>query len=117
MRKVIARRLNRGEVDDPAFLLTLDCELDALLALREQINKGAPLTDGKPAYKLSVNDMIIKALAMACAPFRMPMSPGPMARCSSTSTPISASPCRSPAASYPVVRDACHKPLSVISTR
>src|SRR5690606_2421131 len=53
----------------PHFYLTLDCEIDALLALRKQLNDAAPMVkdeDGeKPAYKLSVNDLIIKALALA----------------------------------------------------
>src|SRR5205085_8793822 len=53
----------------PHFYLTLDCELDALLALRTQLNAAAPVkkTDKgeTPAYKLSVNDMVIKAFAMA----------------------------------------------------
>ncbi|WP_204326394.1 2-oxo acid dehydrogenase subunit E2, partial [Stenotrophomonas maltophilia] len=65
MRKVIARRLTEAKSTIPHFYLTLDTELDALLALREQLNKAAPVHDGKPAYKLSVNDMVIKALAMA----------------------------------------------------
>ncbi|MBN9251409.1 MAG: 2-oxo acid dehydrogenase subunit E2, partial [Mesorhizobium sp.] len=49
--------------------LTIDCELDALLALRKQLNDAAPVRKTEkgevPAYKLSVNDMIIKAMAMA----------------------------------------------------
>jgi len=65
MRKVIARRLLESKQTIPHFYLTLDCELDALLALREQINGAAPLKDGKPAYKVSVNDFVIKALALA----------------------------------------------------
>ena len=65
MRKTIARRLVEAKQTIPHFYLTLDCELDALLALRGQINKAAPERDGKPAYKVSVNDMIIKALALA----------------------------------------------------
>ncbi|MCA0401003.1 MAG: pyruvate dehydrogenase complex dihydrolipoamide acetyltransferase [Proteobacteria bacterium] len=65
MRKVIARRLQESKSTVPHFYLTVDCELDALLALREQINKSAPEKDGKPAFKLSVNDMVIKAMAMA----------------------------------------------------
>jgi pyruvate dehydrogenase E2 component (dihydrolipoamide acetyltransferase) len=66
MRKVIARRLLESKQTIPHFYLTLDCELDALLALREQINGAAPKDkDGKPAYKVSVNDFVIKALAMA----------------------------------------------------
>ncbi len=50
----------------PHFYLSLDCNLDALLALRESVNAGAPAgKDGKPAFKISVNDFIIKALALA----------------------------------------------------
>ncbi|HEV7718972.1 MAG TPA: 2-oxo acid dehydrogenase subunit E2, partial [Arsenicitalea sp.] len=49
----------------PHFYLTLDCKIDALLAAREQINAAAPLKDGKPAYRLSVNDFVIKAWAHA----------------------------------------------------
>jgi pyruvate dehydrogenase E2 component (dihydrolipoamide acetyltransferase) len=66
MRKTIARRLLESKQTIPHFYLTVDCELDALLALREQINAAAPKDqDGKPAYKLSVNDFVIKALAIA----------------------------------------------------
>ena len=66
MRKVIARRLTEARQTVPQFYLTMDCEIDALLALREQANKAAPKDkDGKPAWKISVNDMVIKALAMA----------------------------------------------------
>jgi pyruvate dehydrogenase E2 component (dihydrolipoamide acetyltransferase) len=66
MRKVIARRLLEAKQTIPHFYLTVDCQLDALLALREQINAAAPKDkDGKPAYKVSVNDFVIKALALA----------------------------------------------------
>ncbi|MBZ9997222.1 pyruvate dehydrogenase complex dihydrolipoamide acetyltransferase [Mesorhizobium sp. BH1-1-4] len=69
MRKTIARRLVEAKTTIPHFYLTLDCELDALLALRSQLNAAAPMkkTDKgeAPAYKLSVNDMVIKAMAMA----------------------------------------------------
>ncbi|MBZ9794248.1 pyruvate dehydrogenase complex dihydrolipoamide acetyltransferase [Mesorhizobium sp. ES1-4] len=69
MRKTIARRLVEAKTTIPHFYLTLDCELDALLALRSQLNAAAPVkkTDKgeAPAYKLSVNDMVIKAMAMA----------------------------------------------------
>ena len=65
MRKTIARRLQESKQTIPHFYVTVDCELDALLALRSQLNKAAPLKDDKPAYKLSVNDMVIKALALA----------------------------------------------------
>ena len=69
MRKTIARRLVEAKSTIPHFYLTLDCELDALLVLRKQLNDAAPMvrTDKgeQPAYKLSVNDLIIKAMAMA----------------------------------------------------
>ncbi|GEO16851.1 pyruvate dehydrogenase complex dihydrolipoamide acetyltransferase [Microvirga aerophila] len=66
MRKTIAKRLVESKQTVPHFYLALDCELDALMALREQINSAAGKDkDGKPAYKLSVNDFVIKALAIA----------------------------------------------------
>ncbi len=69
MRKTIAKRLLEAKSTVPHFYLTVDCELDALLALRQQINLAAPMrkTDkgDVPAYKLSVNDFIIKAMALA----------------------------------------------------
>ncbi|MEJ8573182.1 pyruvate dehydrogenase complex dihydrolipoamide acetyltransferase [Microbaculum marinum] len=65
MRKVIARRLTEAKTTIPHFYLTLDVELDALLKLRSELNAAAPQLDGKPAYKLSVNDFVIKALALA----------------------------------------------------
>ncbi len=66
MRKTIARRLVEASQTIPHFYLSVDCDLDALLALREQVNAAAPRDkDGKPAYKISVNDFIIKALALA----------------------------------------------------
>ncbi|TKT79369.1 pyruvate dehydrogenase complex dihydrolipoamide acetyltransferase [Aquamicrobium sp. LC103] len=69
MRKTIARRLVEAKSTVPHFYLTLDCEIDALLALRKQLNDAAPMTKTDkgevPAYKLSVNDMIIKAMALA----------------------------------------------------
>ena len=65
MRKTIARRLVEAKSTIPHFYLSVDCELDALLSLREQINKQAPQKDGKPRWKVSVNDFVIKALALA----------------------------------------------------
>ncbi|MBC2773728.1 pyruvate dehydrogenase complex dihydrolipoamide acetyltransferase [Rhizobium sp. AQ_MP] len=65
MRKTIAKRLQESKQTIPHFYVSVDCELDALLALRAQLNAAAPEKDGKPAYKLSVNDMVIKALALA----------------------------------------------------
>ncbi|MBT9291467.1 pyruvate dehydrogenase complex dihydrolipoamide acetyltransferase [Prosthecodimorpha staleyi] len=65
MRRTIARRLAESTQTIPHFYLTVDCDIDALLALREQINASAPVKDGKPAFKVSVNDFVIKALAVA----------------------------------------------------
>jgi pyruvate dehydrogenase E2 component (dihydrolipoamide acetyltransferase) len=65
MRKTIAKRLVESKQTIPHFYVTVDCELDALLALRAQLNDAAPRKDGAPSYKLSVNDMVIKALALA----------------------------------------------------
>jgi len=69
MRKTIARRLVEAKSTVPHFYLTLDCELDALLRLRTELNAAAPVTKTEkgevPAYKLSVNDLVIKALALA----------------------------------------------------
>jgi pyruvate dehydrogenase E2 component (dihydrolipoamide acetyltransferase) len=60
MRKVIARRLTESKQTVPHFYLSVDCALDALLALRKELNER-PGAD----YKLSVNDFVIKAAALA----------------------------------------------------
>lgn len=65
MRKTIAKRLQESKQTIPHFYVSVDCELDALLALRAQLNDAAPRKEGAPAYKLSVNDMVIKAMALA----------------------------------------------------
>ncbi|MDP3316831.1 MAG: biotin/lipoyl-containing protein, partial [Devosia sp.] len=65
MRKVVAARLTEAKQTIPHFYLTLDCKIDALLSAREQINAAAPVKDGKPTYKLSVNDFVMKAWAAA----------------------------------------------------
>ena len=63
MRKVIARRLSESKQNVPHFYVSMDIELDALLALRGQLNVASP-KDGAGALKLSVNDMVIKAAAV-----------------------------------------------------
>ena len=66
MRKIIAKRLTEAKLTIPHFYLTVDCDIGKLLAAREEINASAPKNkEGKPAYKLSVNDFVIKALALA----------------------------------------------------
>ncbi len=64
IRKTIARRLQESKQFVPHFYLTVDCEIDRLLALREDAN-AASAKDGPNAYKLSVNDFMIKAYAIA----------------------------------------------------
>jgi pyruvate dehydrogenase E2 component (dihydrolipoamide acetyltransferase) len=67
MRKVIARRLLESKQQVPHFYLTVEVELDAMMEARAQLNAHATAKAGKeaPAYKLSVNDMVIKAVALA----------------------------------------------------
>jgi pyruvate dehydrogenase E2 component (dihydrolipoamide acetyltransferase) len=66
MRRTIAQRLTAATNSMPTFYLTVDCDIGKLTAAREEINAAAPKDkDGKPAYKLSVNDFVIKALALA----------------------------------------------------
>jgi pyruvate dehydrogenase E2 component (dihydrolipoamide acetyltransferase) len=65
MRKVIAQRLTLSKQTIPHYYLTVECDIGKLLSAREEINSAAPKTDGKPAYKVSVNDFVIKALAIA----------------------------------------------------
>jgi len=63
MRKVVAKRLTESKQTVPHFYLTIDCEIDNLLALRKDLNNRS--TEGEGAYKLSVNDFIIRASAIA----------------------------------------------------
>jgi pyruvate dehydrogenase E2 component (dihydrolipoamide acetyltransferase) len=66
MRRTIAQRLTASVQSIPHFYETMDCDIGRLMAAREEINATAPKNkDGKPAYKLSVNDFVIKALALA----------------------------------------------------
>ena len=66
MRRVIAQRLTASTQNIPHFYLTIDCVIDTLMAAREEINASAPKNkEGKPAYKLSVNDFVVKALGVA----------------------------------------------------
>lgn len=60
VRKIIARRLLEAKQSIPHFYLTIDCQIDALLKLRKELNSREGID-----YKLSVNDFIIKASTMA----------------------------------------------------
>ncbi len=116
MRKTIARRLTEAKQTIPHFYVTLDCELDALLKLRAELNAAAPEKDGKPAYKLSVNDMVIKALALALRAVpdaNVSWTDGAMLKHKHADVGVAVS---IPGGLItPIVRDACHKTLSQIS--
>jgi pyruvate dehydrogenase E2 component (dihydrolipoamide acetyltransferase) len=66
MRKIIAQRLTLSKQTIPHFYLTVECHLDELLRARERMNATAP-KEGPRAFKLSVNDFVIKALGLALA--------------------------------------------------
>jgi pyruvate dehydrogenase E2 component (dihydrolipoamide acetyltransferase) len=66
MRRTIAQRLTASTQTIPHFYITMDCDIGKLSAAREEINAAATKDkDGKPSYKLSVNDFVIKAMALA----------------------------------------------------
>jgi pyruvate dehydrogenase E2 component (dihydrolipoamide acetyltransferase) len=66
MRKIIAQRLTLSKQTIPHFYMTVDCRIDELLRARQRMNAAAP-KEGPRAYKLSVNDFCIKAMALALA--------------------------------------------------
>jgi pyruvate dehydrogenase E2 component (dihydrolipoamide acetyltransferase) len=114
MRKVIARRLSESKRDIPHYYLTIDCNIEALLDLREQLNRRAP--EGEGVYKLSVNDFVVRATALALKAY-------PAANCSWTEDAIllfnTVDVCvavATPAGLItPVVRNADQKGLAAIS--
>ena len=116
MRKTIASRLSESNQTVPAYNISVDCKLDALLRQRAELNSAAPERDGKPAWKLSVNDFIIKALALA-------LRDVPMANASWTSTArlihkhsdVGVAVAIPDGLITPIVRQAEMKPLSMIS--
>jgi pyruvate dehydrogenase E2 component (dihydrolipoyllysine-residue acetyltransferase) len=65
MRRTIAKRLVEAKQTIPHFYLTADIDVGRLMAMREEANAAAPQKDGEPAFKLSLNDFIIKAWAAA----------------------------------------------------
>ncbi len=66
MRRIIAQRLVQSKQTIPHFYLSVSCVLDNLQAVRERLNLSAPKgADKSPLWKLSVNDFVIKALAIA----------------------------------------------------
>ena len=79
MRKVIARRLSDSKRDIPHYYLTIECNIDPLSELRDKLNARAG--EGAAAFKLSVNDFVIRAVALALRAF-------PDANCSWTDEAI-----------------------------
>lgn len=65
IRSVIAKRLLEAKQNVPHFYLSIECNIDKLLSLREDLN--ATTNKDKPEFKVSINDCIIKAVAMALA--------------------------------------------------
>ena len=66
MRRIVAQRLTQSKQTVPHFYLSATCTIDQLLAVRERLNGHAPLqADKTPLYKLSINDFVIKAMALA----------------------------------------------------
>jgi len=119
MRRTIAQRLTASTQTIPHFYLTIDCNLDRLLKAREDINAAAPKDkDGKPAYKLSVNDFVVKALALALQ--RVPdanvsWTEGGMLK--HRHSDIGVAVAMPGGLITPIVREAESKPLSAISNQ
>ena len=66
MRRTVAARLTESKQTVPHFYLSVTCTLTTLMATRERLNASAPKgADGRPLWKLSINDFIIKAMAAA----------------------------------------------------
>jgi pyruvate dehydrogenase E2 component (dihydrolipoamide acetyltransferase) len=66
MRRTVAQRLTQSKQTVPHFYLSATCTIDQLLAVRERLNAHAPRNaDKSPTYKLSINDFVIKAMALA----------------------------------------------------
>ena len=119
MRRTIAQRLTASVQTIPHFYLTMDCNIGKLLEAREQINASAPKDkDGKPAYKLSVNDFVIKALAVALQ--RIPnanvsWTEGGMLKHKHSDVGVAVA--MPGGLITPIIRKAEEKPLSVISNQ
>ena len=117
MRKIIAQRLTQSKQTIPHFYLTVDCDISTLSGAREEINGAAPKDkDGKPAYKLSVNDFVIKALALALQ--RVPdanVTWTDSAMLKHRASDVGVAVAMPGGLITPVIRSAHLKPLSVIS--
>jgi pyruvate dehydrogenase E2 component (dihydrolipoamide acetyltransferase) len=116
IRKVIAKRLSEAKRDIPHFYLTIDCRIDRLLALRKELNAHSAPQEEDSSYRLSVNDFVIRASALA-------LKRVPEANASWTDEAIRlygradvAVAVATPKGLFtPVIRDAANKGLAVIS--
>jgi pyruvate dehydrogenase E2 component (dihydrolipoamide acetyltransferase) len=72
MRKTIAKRLSESMFTAPHYYVTSSINMSKMLKLRKALNDAAVVKDGKPAYRLSVNDFIVKAVG--CALLRVPQA-------------------------------------------
>ena len=61
MRKVIARRLTEAKSTIPHFYVSMDIEIDALIALQNQLNAKSPARDQPGSYFITINDLVIRA--------------------------------------------------------
>ncbi len=117
MRKTVAARLLQAKQTIPHFYLTADVEIGRLLELREEANAAAPKDrDGKPGFRLSVNDLVIKAWAAALQ--RVPAANAVWAEdriLRFSRSDIGVAVAIEGGLIAPVIRDADTKPLSAIS--
>ncbi len=115
MRKIIARRLVESKREAPHFYLTIDCRIDELLKVRKELNGRSP-EEGPGAYRISLNDFVIRAAALA-------LNKVPAANASWTETAIrqyatvdvSVAVAIEGGLITPIVRGADHKGLAAIS--
>ena len=61
MRKIIARRLTEAKSSIPHFYVSMDIELDAMIALQNQLNAKSPARDQPGSYFITINDLVIRA--------------------------------------------------------
>ena len=114
MRKVIAERMLQSTSEVPHFYLTVECEIDALQRLRQQLNAETP--QGEGAFKLTVNDFVIKASALALRDFpQVNASWTPDAMLHYDDVDISVAVSTEEGLITPIIRKADTKGLAVIS--
>lgn len=114
MRKVIAERMLQSTTEVPHFYLTVECEIDGLQRLREQLNQEAP--QGEGGFKLTVNDFVIKASALALRDVpRVNASWTPDAMLHYDDVDISVAVSTDDGLITPIIRKADTKGLAVIS--